>query len=187
MTGNLVFLLEEPSARDLLEGLLPRLVPEGWVFQFVTFEGKRDLEKKMTRRIQGWGTPATSFVVLRDQDSGDCHVVKKALVERCPESKRPDVMVRVACRELEAWILGDLESFAEEFKCRLAMREKNRARYTNPDVVVKPVEHLRTLEPQYQKRDGARRMGSKLLLERNASPSFRAFCQGIRRLTSPKT
>jgi hypothetical protein len=39
----LVLLLEEPSARDLLEGLLPRLLPEEVHVQYLVFEGKQDL------------------------------------------------------------------------------------------------------------------------------------------------
>lgn len=38
---NLVFLLEEPSARDLLGGLLPRLVPPDMSIYYLVFEGKR--------------------------------------------------------------------------------------------------------------------------------------------------
>lgn len=37
--STLVFLLEEPSARDRLEGLLPRLLPAGVEVVFFVFEG----------------------------------------------------------------------------------------------------------------------------------------------------
>ena len=88
---NLVFLLEEPSAKDLLEGLLPRLLPEGWAVYYLVFDGKQDLEKQIVRE-------------------------------------------------------------------------------------------LRKFIPDYQKRDGARRLGGLLDPARNQSSSFRAFCAGVQRL-----
>lgn len=41
---HLVFLLEEPSAKEMLNGLLPRLLP-GLSYRCIVFEGKQDLEK----------------------------------------------------------------------------------------------------------------------------------------------
>ena len=46
----LVFLLEEESAKNMLEGIVPRLVPEGVHVQYMTFSGKQDLEKQMERK-----------------------------------------------------------------------------------------------------------------------------------------
>ena len=185
MTGSefrdLVFLLEEPSAKDLLEGLLPRLVKGTWIPRFLVFEGKQDLEKRMVRRLRHYRKPQTRFVVMRDQDSGDCASVKGGLVARCDEAGRPETLVRIACRELEAWILGDLEAFAEEFDRPAAARAATK--YLDPDAVEKPVDVLRKFHPEYQKRDGARRMGIVLDPRRNRSVSFRVFCSGIRKLT----
>ncbi|MGB7511917.1 MAG: hypothetical protein WBP54_11615 [Pelodictyon phaeoclathratiforme] len=41
---SLVFFLEEPSAKRMLEGVLPRFIPDVAV-QYVVFQGKSDLEK----------------------------------------------------------------------------------------------------------------------------------------------
>ena len=40
--NTLVFLLEEPSAKEMLKGILPRLLPEHIQPQFIVFEGKQD-------------------------------------------------------------------------------------------------------------------------------------------------
>ena len=42
---ELVFLLEEASAQAMLEGLLPKLLPDGMMVRYLVFEGKNDLEK----------------------------------------------------------------------------------------------------------------------------------------------
>ena len=50
---ELVILLEEESAQAMLEGLLPRLMPEGIHLRCIPFQGKQDLEKQMVKRMRG--------------------------------------------------------------------------------------------------------------------------------------
>ena len=45
--GRMVFLLEEQSMKELLDGLLPRLFP-GLNFLCVPHEGKKDLERSIS-------------------------------------------------------------------------------------------------------------------------------------------
>jgi hypothetical protein len=178
---SLVFLLEERSAKALLEGFLPRWLPDGWQVRYVVFEGKQDLENGLVRRLRGWLTPNTWFVVLRDQDAGDCRRVRDRLVELVRQSGR-EALVRVACRELESWVLGDLQALAAAFEEPRLTRWSDKAKYRNPDELHRPVDEVRRLVPSYQKVDGARRVGPLLEPQRNLSPSFRAFCAGIERL-----
>jgi len=42
---TIVFFLEEPSAREMLEGVLPRILPENIQTRYLIFQGKQDLEK----------------------------------------------------------------------------------------------------------------------------------------------
>ena len=69
---ELVFLLEEESAKQMLEGLMPRILPPDVTVRYVVFEGKQDLEKQLVRRIRLYRHPDARFVVVRDQDGGDC-------------------------------------------------------------------------------------------------------------------
>ncbi len=52
---EIVFLLEEPSARELLRGLWPRIVPEdsGVWPRYIVFEGKRNLDNELERKLRG--------------------------------------------------------------------------------------------------------------------------------------
>ena len=88
---RLIFLLEEPSAEEMLRGVLPRILPEDCYPEFKVFEGKQDLERGLTRVLKAWRTPDCSFVVLRDQDSGDCRRVKHKLVDLCSQAGRGDL------------------------------------------------------------------------------------------------
>lgn len=178
---QLVFLLEEPSAQALLESFLQPRLPADWQARYVVFEGKQDLEGNLVRKLRGWRTPDSAFVVLRDQDAADCEAVKARLVALVRESGR-NALVRVACRDLEAWVLGDLAALAEAFETPRVAELSAKSRYREPDVLVKPVEELRRLVPSYQKIDGARRVGRHLDPGRSQSPSFRTFVSGVERL-----
>ena len=84
---------------DLLNVLLHRLFP-GLAFRCIEHEGKQDLEKNVPRKLRAWREPGARFVVMRDQDSADCRMVKARLKERCDKGGRADALVRVVCREL---------------------------------------------------------------------------------------
>jgi hypothetical protein len=181
---ELVFLLEEVSAKDLLQGLLPRLLPATVRVHYLVFQGKRDLEGQLVKKIRGWQAPNSAFVVLHDQDAGDCRAVKDHLMSLVEQSGRGRTLVRIACRELEAWIVGDWLAVSEAFgRPELANHGRKEA-HRVPDQIVRPFETLRKFLPEYQKRDGARRVGRLLDPARNQSASFRAFCIGVSALVA---
>ena len=123
------------------------------------------------------------FAVARDQDNADCRQVKAELADLCRNAGRTDVLVRVVCRELEAWYIGDLDALRQAFpEARpQALRELNRARYRNPDTVVRPSAVIAGQIPEFQKRLGAKRMANHLSRE-NRSRSFQVFLEGVERL-----
>lgn len=84
---NLVFLLEEPSAREMLKGLLPRLLCPNANPHYIVFEGKQDQKRSIERRLRGWLKPDSAFIVIRDQDSSDCRQVKHSLAAKCCECR----------------------------------------------------------------------------------------------------
>ncbi|MGK2900977.1 MAG: DUF4276 family protein [Burkholderiaceae bacterium] len=179
---HLVFLLEEPSAQDALQAWLPTWLPASVTPHFIVFQGKQDLEKRMVLRMRYWLQPNSRFVVLRDQDSGDCKVVKAALVRRCVEAGRPDALVRVACRELESFFVGDWHAVAAAFGKPALARLAGKAMYRNPDALGSPSRELAKHLSGYQKRDGARRIAPLIEPARNASRSFHALRTAVQAL-----
>lgn len=181
MIEHLVFFLEEPSAEDFLAGLLPTIMPPEVELHFLVFEGKQDLEKQLVRRMKHWRRPNSRFIVMRDQDSGDGPMIKQRLRDLCAEAGRPDAIVRIACRELEAFFIGDWRAVAIAFgRPALATHERS-AKFRTPDALGAPSNEMKRLIPSYQKRDGARRITPHLVPERNRSNSFqvlyRTLCQ----------
>ena len=74
-----MFLLEESV---LLHGLLPRLFPN-LPFLCIPHEGKQDLEKSIPRKLRAWREAGVHFCVIRDNDQGDCHELKRKLNALC--------------------------------------------------------------------------------------------------------
>ncbi|MBT3219465.1 MAG: DUF4276 family protein [Proteobacteria bacterium] len=184
---TLVFFLEERSAKALLEGLLPRVLSmDEFAIHYVPFEGKQDLEKQLVRKMRGWRTPETHFVVLRDQDNGRCKDVKKRLFGLCHKAGHPEALIRIACRELESWYLGDLAAVEKALQINGLAKKQLSKKFRNPDQLHKPSHELRRLTTGlYQKIAGSRAIGPHLDLEgKNHSKSFRVFISGLEKCTS---
>lgn len=179
---NLVFLLEERSAASFLDGFLPRILPEGVSFITIAHQGKSDLQKSIPRKLRAWRTPNTCFIVLHDQDSNDCKKLKGVLRSLCQNGGRPDTLVRIACRELEAWYLGDMLALECAFDGFVARRVQGRSVFSDVDAIVKPSDQLKRLVPNFQKVTGARAMADCIEVKRNGSRSFQVFVDGVVRL-----
>lgn len=176
---HVVFLLEEPSAQDALEAWVPIWLPVGVKAHYLLFQGKQDLEKRMVLRMRHWLLPNSHFIVIRDQDSGDCRQVKASLQERCRAAGRPDAVVRVACRELESFFVGDWQAVAQAFNRPALARLAGKAAFREPDTLGSPSQELARHLGGYQKRDGARRIAPLVDPERNRSRSFHALRSAV--------
>lgn len=178
---TLVFFLEEPSAREALKGILPRIIPtEDIDCKFVVFQGKQDLQKQLKRKLRSWMKPNSRFVVLRDQDSHDCHIVKKNLKTICKEAQRPETLIRIACHELESWFLGDLKAVEEAFGVRGLADKQDKSKYRKPDRLNNAAQELsRITQMKYQKVAGSRAIGQLMDIENNKSRSFKVFRDGV--------
>ena len=180
---NLAFFLEEPSAREMLKGLLPRILPPRVAVQYVVFEGKYDLDKNLVRRLQGWRKPDTTFVVLQDQDAADCKALKRRLVGKCEEAGKSSAVVRIVCRELESWYFGDLAAVEQGLGLDNLRRHARRSHYRDPDAIGSPSSELKRItHGAYQKVGGSREIGPRMSTEQNTSHSFRVFMAAVKHL-----
>ena len=170
--SRIVFMLEERSLKVLLDNLLPRLLP-GISFLCLAHEGKSDLEKSIPKKIRAWNVPGDRFVVVRDNDGGDCKALKQRLLSLCARAGRDDVLVRIACQELEAWYLGDPGALARAFAKDSLKYIGRKTRYRNPDDITQPSREIENLIPKFQKISGARRLAPYMERENNRSRSSR--------------
>jgi hypothetical protein len=131
---TIIFFLEEPSAREMLAEVLPSILPENIQIRYLVFRGKQDLEKNLKNKLRGWRIPDSVFVVMRDQDSGDCKAIKAKLTDLCREVGREGVLVRVAWRELESFYLGDLVAVEQGLGLKGLDKQQQKKKFRNPDL-----------------------------------------------------
>lgn len=182
---ELVFLLEEESAKAMLESLLPRFLHPDIRPRFIPFEGKQDMEKQMFKRLRGYLNPQARFIVLRDQDSApDCVALKARLAARCREAGQGNrTLVRIACKELEAFYLADLEAVERGLGIKKLAAHQAYAKFRNPDLLGNPSKELAALSKGfYQKVGGSRAIGEFLDPDNPRSPSFKNLVKAIRRM-----
>ena len=179
---TIIFLLEERSMKEFLDVLLPQILPEGVLFKTIPHSGKSDLQQSIPKKLKAWNTPGTKFVIVQDQDSADCVELKNQLLELARPAGR-EVLVRIACKELEAWYFGDLKAVSQAYgKDVRGLAEKKK--YRVPDQIGNPKRELQQIFPKHQQIDGARRIGKYMSIEENTSQSFRCFVNGVRRFAT---
>jgi len=180
--SHIVFLLEEPSAKEMIRGLLPRL-QHGADYRCIVFEGKQDLERNLVRKMRHYNVPDSKFIVMRDQDAADCKKIKLKLEELCKKTKKKDFLVRIACRELESWYLADLKAVENGLQLPGISKFQNKKKYRIPDLLHSTSYELERLTcGKYQKISGSRTIGPFLDCNNHRSNSFRIFVNGIKKI-----
>lgn len=180
---NLVILTEEPSMKTTLEHVLPKLGILLENVQIIAHQGKSDLELSIPRKLRGWRDPRARFLILRDNDRGDCRARKQLLLEIVRGAGREDrSLVRIVCQELEAWFLGDPAAL----EAAGYLKRSQRPAFCNrdPDSIDHPVHEMNKLRPGYGKGIGASAIAPHLNLGQNRSASFNITIDAIRRLAA---
>lgn len=178
----IIFLLEERSMKEVLDVLLPQILPENVSFKTIPHSGKSDLQQSIPRKLKVWNTPDTKFVIVQDQDSADCIRLKNQLMELAKPMGR-EVLIRIACRELESWYFGDLNAVSQAYGKDvryLAAKKK----YRVPDQIGNPKKELQQIFPKHQQIEGARKISRYMSIEGNTSHSFRCFVDGVKRIAA---
>lgn len=181
---TLVLCLEEESARHLLEGILPRILPAEVSIRFIVFEGKQDLKNQLGKRLRGWLAPDTKFLVMHDQDSSDCSILKDQLRAICVGAGKPTTMIRIACHELESFYLGDLEAVEQALGIPGLSKQQSNRKFRSPDSLNNAAQELKKITGnKYQKLNGSRLIGPLMALDgKNTSISFGHLASGIAKL-----
>lgn len=168
----------------MLMSLLPRFLNSSIAVRYITFEGKQDLDRQLTRKLKHYCNPKARFIILRDQDSVPvCTVLKQSIVDKCIEASKQNVsLVRIACHELETFYLADLAAVAKVFNLPLVRQQLN-TKFRAPDYLANPKQALQKLTRQaYQQISGSRDIAQYLDLENVRSTSFSHLIMAIRKM-----
>ncbi len=185
--NELVFFLEEESAKVMLQSIVANLKLDqaNIATRYIVFEGKQHLDKNLERRLRGYLNPRARFIVLRDQDSSDCKILKADLAAICKHAGKKAV-IRIACHELEAFYLADLKAVEPGLAIpRLALKQAQ-AKYRKPDNLGNAAQELEKLTGhRYQKIAGSRAIAPHLDLSNTRSISFHHLVTAIQSATRP--
>jgi hypothetical protein len=91
---------------------------------------------------------------------------------------------RLICQELEGWYLADEVALAEAYPSHAKVAERLARRFPDPDACQKPSAELEREIDEFQKQDGARRIGSRLDVNRSRSASCRLFAETVRSIAA---
>jgi hypothetical protein len=176
---SIVFLLEEESMKEFLDGLLPRILPlDNMYYQLIPHEGKSDLKKSIPRKLRAWRRPKTKFVILIDQDTKECVELKQEISKLCVSTSH-STLVRIVCKELEAWYLGDLNVLENFVSNKRIITKSTLKRYQQPDNIDNPENELIKLCGRYSKVRDSRIIGPQIDYTNNKSYSFKIFIEGL--------
>jgi hypothetical protein len=107
--------------------------------------------------------------------------LKDELREKCEAAGKPDVVIRIACHELESWYLADLA--AVERGLELGALSSRHKKYDPADDKANAYQELRRItEGKYQEIQGSRKIGRHLDLDNRRSRSFAVFMNSPRSL-----
>jgi hypothetical protein len=141
------------------------------------------LENHLEMRIKYWKMPETMFVVMRDQDSGYCSVIKRKLKEKCKAAGHPEAIVRIACHELESFYLGDPDAIEKGLEIHNIRKHDRRNLFREPDSIDQPSKKLMYItRNKYQKIDGSGKIAPFLNPLINTSKSFNVLYKTLNQL-----
>lgn len=164
-----------------------------------TDPAKQTLLDNLPKVLRAYGkslNDSAAVIVVVDLDRRDCMAFKQellAVLDVC--DPRPNVLFRIAIEEMEAWLLGDCAAVKAAYP---RARKSVLKRYRQDEVcgtweVLADAVHVGGAAalkkagwpaPGRAKCEWARKIAPHMDPDRNRSPSFRAFRDGVRGLTA---
>lgn len=184
------FLLEEPSMEIALREVLPKILPKGYRLGSNCFlrphAGKVDLQNSIARKIKVFSHfhETVKVVIVHDQHSDDCKRLKKSLLKICSQNGSCEVLIRVVCKELESWFLGDLNAIHKAYPS-LHITSDMRKKFCDPDKFTNAADELKKLLKAVSKGKASREIAPYMDITANRSESFSQFVTGIGKFLSP--
>lgn len=180
------FLVEEPSMKNFLYGILPKILPYGYQLNVNCFvrehQGKQDLKKSIPIKLRAYKKykRTVKVIIIHDQDSSDCKILKTELQNLVNTVSDVPCLIRIACRELEAWYIGDMDALQAIYPQFNVSKYKNWSVFRNPDICNASFE-LKRIIPTFQKGIVSKEITKHIDLDKNKSESFNHLITGIKK------
>lgn len=182
-------LVEESSMENFLRVLLPNILPAGYQLDVNCFirahEGKWHLQKEIPKKVKAYRhiKRPCKVIVIQDQNSSDCKKLKSLLIKLITENADIPFLVRIVCRELEAFYLGDMRAVDKVYPKFKTDKFSRKAKFRNPDNCF-AFNEIKKLIPGFQKVYASKEISKYISIEHNKSRSFKHLVTGIQRFLS---
>ena len=181
---------EEASFEKFARHLFSRLIPDVDV-RIYPHQGKQDLERALQTTLPTISKrPGARILVTRDQDSDNCRTLKKRLLDLFVSQCFCTYKIRIVCRELECWMLGDMEAIAKAYPRFKPEQYQHKADFRNVDLITDAPERLLRIIPELKSTKSlpkitfAIKVAPYMNMDANTSVSFKHFVTAVRQLTS---
>lgn len=185
---TLFIFTEEPSIKEVLDVVIPKISPD-LNFQIFPHQGKNDLENALRKTVPNISKiPNARIIIVRDQDDLDCKELKKSLISIIENNIYCPYKVRIVCKELESWFLGDLSALEKTFPTFKSARIATKREMRNVDDIQKPSKYILKVIPEYANKNylpkinTAKIIAPNLSIDNNNSLSFKNMVNAIRKL-----
>lgn len=180
-------LVEEPSMENVLDIILPQILPEGYELGVNCFvrphQGKSDLKKSIPIKVNAYQYfPQTvRLIVIQDEDSNDCMILKQNLIDLIQtQNLYQPYLVRIACKELENWYLGDMQAIEAVYPTFKAEKNQRKKKYRNPDSIFGADDLERQIK-DFAKGFASKNIPKQMDINSNKSSSFNHLISGVQR------
>jgi len=181
---------EEPSFKEFANLLFARWMPDADV-RIYPHQGKQDLERALRTTLPAISKkPGARILITRDQDSDNCHTLKKKLQELIVGQCGCAHKIRIVCRELECWMLGDMGAIAKAYPRFKPEQYQHKADFRAVDLITDAPERLLRMIPELKQNKTLPKMAfvknvaPHMNMDDNTSVSFRHFVSAVLQLTS---
>lgn len=185
---RLEILTEEASMENFLRTILPKILPSEYALDQNCFihshEGKSDLKKSIPKKLKAYPhfPNPVKLLIVHDQDSNDCKELKQELQSLCRQTQIP-VLIRIACKELENWYLGDMQAIEKVYPKSKMTNLKNKRKFRDTDQIF-GADELESLIIGFSKTYASREIPKHMKVDNNNSKSFNHLIEGIKKLLS---
>ena len=189
MNNTLYILTEELSIKNVFDIILPKILPSDFGFRILVHQGKSDLENALTDKITSLSKiTGAKILITIDQDNNDCKQLKNKIIGIIGENYACEYKIRIVCKELESWLLGDLLAIEKAFPRFKSASIAKKAQIRDVDKINKPSNFLLRIIPEYKDRkkipklEFSKKTAQFLDITNNKSTSFNNTIEAIKQL-----
>ena len=188
--STLFILTEELSIKNIFDIVLPQILPQDIRFRILVHQGKNDLEHALMKKIASLSKiEGSKILITMDQDNNDCKQLKQKLENLIKEKCICNYKIRIVCKELESWLLGDLSAIEKAFPRFKRELYAEKAQIRDVDKIrEKPTDFLLRIIPDFKDREKlpklefSKKIAPFMDIKKNNSKSFNHTISAIKQL-----